>query len=182
MPASSAASARASFIRSAAGTTRLTSPIASASDAVIGLPGENQLHRLRLADEARQPLRAGKSRNQPEIDLRLPEARRVGRDAKRARHGKLAAAAERESVDGGNDRLAELLDEIEDVLAAERTLPRGIGRVACDLVDIGAGHKGLVAATGHDDAADRFVVLKVENGLPDFVEGRGVERVQALGR
>ena len=151
LAASSAASARASFIRSAAGTTRLTNPIASASDAENRITRQNQLHRLRLADQARQPLRAGKSWNQPEVDLRLAEPCGVGRDAQRTRHGELAAAAEREAVDGRDDRLAEPLDEIEHVLPGQRALPRALGRVARDLVDVGAGDEGFVASAGHDD-------------------------------
>ena len=155
--------------------------MARASERRDWIPGQNQLHRLRLSDKPSQTLRAGKSRNQAEVDLGLPEARRVRRDPKRTRHGELASAAKRESIDGGNDRLAETLDEIEHVLAAERAQPRGLGRVAGNLVDVGAGDKGLLAGPGHDDAANRVVLLKIESSLSKFVEGRGVERVQARG-
>jgi hypothetical protein len=95
-------------------------------------------------------------------------------------HRELAAAAKRESIDRRNDRFAEPLDEIEHALARSRTLPRTFGCVARNLGYIGAGDKGLVSCAGHDDAADRFILLKVEKGLPDFVERRRVERVQPL--
>ena len=72
--------------------------------------------------QPRQTLRAAVAGNEPEVDLRLAELRRVGRDPQRARHRQLAAAAEREAVDRGDRRLAEVLDEIEHLLAANRVL------------------------------------------------------------
>src|SRR4051812_6842102 len=55
-----------------------------------------QLERLALADEPRQTLRAAEARDDPEVDLRLAEGGRLGRDAEVARHRQLAAAAERQ--------------------------------------------------------------------------------------
>ena len=81
--------------------------------------------------------------------------RGVGRDAKRAGHRELAAAAEREAVDGGDDRLAEILDDVEDVLARQRVLAAGRRRLRGQLVDVGAGNKRLVARTGDDDHRGR---------------------------
>ena len=120
--ASSAASVFASAISSAAGTTRLTRPICSASSRRDLTSGQQQIERDALADQPRQPLRAAVAGNDAEVDLRLAEPRRVGRDAQRARHRQLAAAAEREAVDRGDHRLAHVLDQIEDVLAAQRVL------------------------------------------------------------
>ena len=80
------------------------------------LAGQQHLERAAAADQPRQPLRAGVAGDDAEIDLRLAEARGVGGDPDRAGHRQLAAAAEREAVDRGNDRLAEVLDQIEDVL------------------------------------------------------------------
>ena len=75
-----------------------------------GIAGEQQLERAPAADEPRQALRSGVAGNQPEVDFGLSELRGVGREAHRAGHRQLAAAAEREPVDGGNHRLAEVLD------------------------------------------------------------------------
>ena len=96
----------------------------SASTAEIGAPAEHQLERPALADQPRQALRAGVAGKHAQIDFGLAEHRRVGRDPQRARHRQLAAAAERVTVDGGDDRLAEILDEVEDLLRGERMLPR----------------------------------------------------------
>ena len=82
----------------------------------------------------------------PRLISGCPNRARVGGDAQRARHGELAATAEREAVDGGDDRLAELLDEIEDVLARAAHAAARLGCVARKLVDVGARHKRLVAA------------------------------------
>ena len=63
--------------------------------------------------------------------------------------------------------------------SARRRRPRAYSR-AISLMSAPAT-KALSPAPGQDDAADGFVLLKVEDSLPDFVEGRRVERVQALG-
>ena len=83
------------------------------------LSGQKKLEGHAGANEPRQALGAAVPGDEPEIDLGLAELRRVGGDAKRARHRELAAAAERVAVDRGNRRLAELLEEIEDLLAAQ---------------------------------------------------------------
>src|SRR4030095_14624606 len=57
------------------------------------IPGPHQLHGRRLSDKPAETRGAGKPRNQPEVDLRLPEACRVRRDPKSTRHGELASAA-----------------------------------------------------------------------------------------
>src|SRR4030095_8645748 len=103
--------------------------------------------------EARQPLRAAVSRNQAEVDLRLTDPRRIARDPQRTRHGKLASAAEREAIDGSDDRLAHVLDEIEDMLPGGGAVAAAGRRLLRELVDVGAGDEGTVASPGNDDAA-----------------------------
>src|SRR5207249_7432226 len=92
-----------------------------------------------LPDETRQALRAPISRRDPQLHLRLSELRILAGDPDMTRHRQLAAAAERESVDRGDHRLAAGLEAPEDRLpalrarfAVEGPLPRQIG-------DVGAG-------------------------------------------
>ena len=80
------------------------------------LAGENQLQGAALSDQPRQALRAAVARNDAELDFRLAELRVLGREPDGAGHRQFAAAAEGEAVDGRNDRLAEVLDEVEDRL------------------------------------------------------------------
>ena len=67
------------------------------------------------------------------------------RDPDGAGHRRLAAAAERKAVDGRDHRLAEILDEVEDLL------PEAAGLLGFDrgdmreLADVGAGDECLVA-------------------------------------
>ena len=70
--------------------------------------------------------------------------------------------------------------EIEYLLAAAARALGAVRRVARELMDIRSSHERLVAGAGHDDAADRVVVLKIEDCLPELVERRRVERVQTL--
>src|SRR5204862_8253165 len=85
-------------------------------------PGQDHLQGAALADETGQPLRPRIAGNEAEIDFGLTEACGVGGDAQRTRHRELASTAQRESVDRRDDRLAEVFDQIEDVLAPERVL------------------------------------------------------------
>ena len=82
------------------------------------MAAKQQLQGTPSSDEPRQPLRAAVPGDEPQVDLGLPEARRVGGHPQGARHGQLASAAEREPVDRRNDGLTERLDQIEDVLTA----------------------------------------------------------------
>ena len=68
--------------------------------------GEHHVHRLGLADRARQALRAAGAGDDAELDLGLAEARGVGGDDEVAHHRQLAAAAEREAGHRGDDGLA----------------------------------------------------------------------------
>src|SRR6267142_1708609 len=78
-----------------------------------GFPGEDELQGPALADQAWEPLRPAAAGEDPELHFRLAELRGLGRDADRAGHRRLAAAAQREAVHGGDHGLAEVLDEVE---------------------------------------------------------------------
>src|SRR5260370_209271 len=64
--------------------------------------------RLRLAGEARQAVRAAGPRHRAEVDFGLAEGGVLGGDDDVAHHCDLAAAAEREAGDRGDDRLPAL--------------------------------------------------------------------------
>ena len=100
--------------------------------------GEQDIEGDTLADEPRQPLRAGVAGNDPEVDLGLTEARRIGCQSHRARHRQLAASAERETVDRGDHGLAHVFDQIENVLAPDRVFLPLCRRLYRELVDVGA--------------------------------------------
>ena len=147
----------ASSIRSAAGTTRLTRPDALGLRRVHHAAGQAHLHRLGLADEAGQPLRAAGARHDAELDLGLAELGGVGGDDEVAHHGELAAAAEREAGDRRDRRLAAARDAVpgrDEVLLVGLHVGLGL-----HLLDVGAGGERLLAA-GDDDAADAVVGLE----------------------
>src|SRR6267154_5256231 len=78
---------------------------------------QNELQGTTLSHQARQSLRAAAARDESEGDFRLAELRRVHRDPDRARQCRLAAAAERKAIHRRYHGLAEVLDEIENLLA-----------------------------------------------------------------
>ena len=94
------------------------------------------------------------------------------RDPDGAGHRRLAAAAQREAVDGRDHRLAEIFDEIEDLLAeAARPFRLDRGDVR-ELADVGAGDERFVAGAGQDHAAHCGVVSRVLEGGPQILPGR----------
>jgi hypothetical protein len=90
---------------SAAGKHHVHQPDAERLRGVDQLAGQDQPHRLARTDHAREPLRAAAARDDPEVDLRLPQARGVRGDAQVAGQRQLAPAAEREAVDHRDHRL-----------------------------------------------------------------------------
>src|SRR3954447_24930834 len=73
---------------------------------------ENQLQRATLADQPGQTLRPPVARDDADRHFRLAELGRFDSQPDRGGHRQFAAAAEGEAVDGRDDRLAEVLDEL----------------------------------------------------------------------
>lgn len=89
-----------------------------------------------------------RSRNEAKLDLRLAELRVCACQPDRAGKRRFASAAERPAVDGGDDGLAEMLDEIEKRLARPR-LALGIDRRRLrKLADVGSGNECPITRAG----------------------------------
>src|ERR1700733_10773832 len=78
---------------------------------------EKERQRAALADQPWQPLRSAAPRDESKRDFGLTEPGGVNRQSDGASHSGLAAAAERESIDGRDHRLAEIFDEVEHPLS-----------------------------------------------------------------
>ena len=139
--------------------------------------GEIEIHRLRLADRARQALRAADARNDAELDLGLAELRVVRRDDHVAHHRELAAAAERKARDRRDHRLAHPRHAIP--VAGEIALEGVHVGLALHLLDVGAGRERLLAA-GQDHAGDLLVRLERVDRGGQFLVEPGVERIERL--
>src|SRR5215472_10387819 len=110
------------------------------------LARQQDLHRQTSADQARQALRAAIAGNDAQFNLRLPELGIFARQAHGASHGDLTSAAQRKAVHTGNHRLAQVLDQIKRCLAFVG-VSLGLHRVIfCQLIDVCASDKGLLAA------------------------------------
>ena len=109
--------------------------------------------------------------NNPSLTSGWPNFAFSDGDPDGAGHRRLAAAAERKAVDGRDHRLAEIFDEIEDLLpeaAGLFGLDRGDMR---ELADVGAGDERLVARAGQDDAAHVGVVARILEGRSQVLPG-----------
>ncbi len=159
---------------------RATRPARSASCGVHHAAGQDQVHRLRLADRVRQPLRAADAGNDAELDFRLAEFGVVGGDDEIALHGKLAAAAERKAGDRGNDRLARLRDAVP---GRREIAEEDVGEfLVRHLLDVGAGRKRLLRA-GDDHAADIAVGLeRIDRRAQVRASARALSALSACGR
>src|SRR3954447_22549873 len=78
------------------------------------LSRENELQGAALSDQPGQALGSPTTREQPQGDFRLAEPGVLRRDPDGAGHGRLAAAAQREPVDGRDHGLTEVLDPVKD--------------------------------------------------------------------
>src|SRR2546426_10636834 len=103
------------------------------------LSGQNELHRDAFAHESRQALRAAVARRDSQLHLWLPELRVLAGDTDVARHRQLAAAAQGESVDRGDDRLAAGLESPQHALPALRARLAVEGPLPRQITDVGAG-------------------------------------------
>ncbi len=97
----------------------------------------------------------------PELHFGLAELCALDGDPDGASHRRLAATAERKAIDCGDHRLAEVLDEIEDLLSEAAGLFCVDRRGVRELADVGARDERFVAGSGQDDAAHRGVVPRI---------------------
>ncbi len=134
-----------------------------------------------FADQARQALRAAAAGKEPELHLGLAELGAFNRDPKGAGHRGLAAAAERKAIDRRDHRLAEILDEVEDLLPETAGLFRLEGRGMRELADVGARDERFVAGARQDDAAHCAVVARVLECRSQIRPGRRIQGVEHLG-
>src|SRR5580692_3134692 len=145
------------------------------------LRGKDELQGATLSHQARQTLRATAARYKSQSDFRLAELRRVRCDSDRARHRRLATAAEREAIDRRDHGLAEVLDKIKDLLP-ETARPLRIERGGMrKLADIGARDKCFVAGACQDDAVYCRVISRALECRSNVCPGRRVQGVEHLG-
>ena len=92
----------------------VTRPAASARAASIGSPVRIICAASEGPIDRGQPLRAAAAGQAADADLGQGEARASGRDPQVAGECKLEPTAEGQAVDGGNHRLAELVERLDD--------------------------------------------------------------------
>src|SRR6202030_3069432 len=136
------------------------------------LSRQNELQGTTLADQPRQSLRSAAARNESERDLGLAKFRGLYRDPDGAGHRRLATAAECKAIDGGDYRLADVLDEIEDFLSETAGLLGFERGHMGELADVGAGDERLVAGSRQNDAAYRSIVARILEGRSHILPGR----------
>ncbi len=117
----------------------------------------------------------------PLPNFRLSELRALRGDSNGAGHRRLAAAPEREAIDGRDHRLAQVLDEIEDLLSVRAGLFRLDGGDPGELADVGSGDERLVASSGQDDAADLRVFPRVLERCSQVLPRPLTQGIQHLG-
>ena len=141
--------------------------------------GEDQLHRLSFANQAREALSASAAGNDAEVDFRLAEFRCIAGNSQIARHREFHAAAETEPVDHGNDRLREIFDGIESA-AALHQLTLGQFGLALEFRDIGASDERFVARARYDEDARIGRRLQTVERMQDLGTRGLIERVPLL--
>jgi 6,7-dimethyl-8-ribityllumazine synthase len=143
--------------------------------------GEHELERGAAADEAGEALRAAVAGDEAELELGQAEAGLVAGEAEGAGEGELAAAAEGDAVDAGDDWLAAAFDLGEDLLAALGDAAAGGGVGVDEAADVGPGGEGAVAGSGEQDDVDGVVRGEDGEDALELVEHGGVEGVEHVG-
>src|SRR5262249_33815991 len=104
----------------------------------------------------------------------------LARQAHSTGHGDLASAAERETVDAGDHRFAEIFDEVENRLSSVRVFFAADCVVFRQLADIGTGDECLFARTGHDCDSHGRIILDVGERSAQLFHRGHIERVENL--
>ncbi|MNE41244.1 hypothetical protein D3C80_1353040 [compost metagenome] len=134
-------------------------------------------HGLGLAHGAGQALGAAHARQHAEVDFRLAESGVVTGQNEIAHQRQLTAAAQGETVDRRDDRLAAVgyaVAVAEQVVDVDLR----IGQLR-HFLDVGTGGKGFFR-TGQDDAADVRVGFEAIEGLVQFADDLRIQRIQRL--
>src|SRR5580658_435293 len=145
------------------------------------LSRQHHLHCEAFAHQPRQPLRPAVSGNNSELHLGLPELRVFARETHAAGERQFASAAKCKSVNAGNHRLAQILDQIEHALATLRILFRRNRILHGQFADIGSSNKRLFADASQNDNAEAVVALDVMKRPAQFFDRGTVERVENFG-
>ena len=138
-----------------------------------------QLASTRQADAPRQALGSAEPGNEPERDLRQPEAGALGGERQIARQHELETAAERRTVHRGHDGDVEVVDAAEDVVPEPRVrVPLG-GAHGRHGGDIGPSAERPARACD-DDRAHRVVLRDPVERARQGVQGGGIEGIERL--
>ena len=127
----------------------------------------------------RQALGTAVARQDANLHFRLAQPRRGAGDAQRAGQCQLASAAQRESVDAGNHRLAAVLDQAEYALTAgsQPARPPQPETEASSLISAPAT-KAFLSCPGQQHGAHLNILLDFEKDLFQLLHTALVERIQ----
>ncbi len=131
-----------------------------------GAAGEDQLLRESDRRGAGESLGPSPPRNDPQVDLGLAQLG-VGRGVPDvAGQGELAAAAEREAVDGCDGRLAHRLEQPARLVAERAPLLRLVDVQPAHVLDVRSGDEGSVARAREDDDSRVDTARKLGQPIP----------------
>ena len=165
--------------RPRAATTRATSPAASASRAVRAAAGEDHVHRERLADGAREPLRAAGARE--EAEARSPAARTCAVSEATIRSQLIASSQppprqKPETAATSGVRTARIASQRSTRFAAYMSMADAVASSP-----MSAPAANARSEPREDDAADSSSASSSRSAVDELAHQRLVERVQPLG-
>ena len=135
------------------------------------------LERERRPAQARQPLRAAGARNDPEVHLGLAHVGGGDSHAVMTGHGELEAAAERMTVNGGNERLAGVFEPFQPRVHRLRSFEGLLARLQLlEDVDVRAGDERRARADQDDRVRGRIVAGALD-GLADALGNAGAQGI-----
>src|SRR6202167_286244 len=125
------------------------------------VPREDELECSAFPNQTRQALRASVPWHDAKLYFWLAEFRALGGDSDGACHRHLASAAQGKTVYCGDDRFAQILDEVGQRLSPTSRRFCFYNCVVGDLRNVGARSKRLLTGAGEDDPTDRRIFTPV---------------------
>jgi hypothetical protein len=151
------------------------------AEGLVGLDLTGRIDELRgpgRTDATGEALRAAEAGHEAEVDLGLPEARRVAGVDEIAGQGQFAAAAEAEAVDGRDHGNGQGLERTEHAVSEAGESSSRLRPVTGHLDDVRASHEGLRPCAGQDHRTNRRIRRECGDRLIELDEHRRVERVE----
>src|SRR6266516_223006 len=143
--------------------------------------GKDELQGPAFANQTRQPLCSAGAGQDSKYHFGLSEFRRLRGDPNGASHSRFTTAAEREPVDGGDHRLAQVLNQAKHGLSIAAGFLALDRRQVSEFADVCSRDECLVASPGENNAAHLVIIAGFFERCSQVLPRFPAQRIEDLG-